>query len=139
MKFKIASLIALLLALVITVPMSQGCSALASYLIYEWIQDEFDNDSEPAEEPVIKKIALDRQEIHIGESVLMEVEAEDDDDSAGELEYYWVASAGSLVDPTSRITVWQAPNTAGIVTISILVRDTDDNEDSESFELEVLE
>ncbi len=137
MRIKYLSYVTLLLALVVTVPMLQGCQALASYLIYEWIQDEFEDD-EDREEPLIEKVVLDREEVHTGDTVLLEVEASDDQDSSSELDYFWVASEGTLIDPTSRITVWQAPNEPGIVTFSVLVVDTDDNEDSQMFEIDVL-
>jgi hypothetical protein len=140
MRVKFASIIALLLALVIAIPASQGCTAIASYLIYDWIQNGFgdDNNKDP-EKPVIKKITVDREEIHVGESVLFEVEAEDDQDKASELDYYWVASAGTMVEPTSRITIWVAPDEAGTVSVSVVVKDTDDNSDTVSINIEVLE
>jgi len=137
MRMKYFTYVALFLALAVTVPMLQGCQALASYLIYEWIQDEFEDDPD-REEPLIERVVLDREEVHTGDTVLIEVEASDQQDSSSELDYFWVASEGTLVDPTSRITVWQAPNNPGTVSFSILVVDTDDNEDSQIFELEVL-
>jgi len=138
MRIKFVSVAILLLALVIAFPTFQGCSAIASYLIYEWIDDEFGDDDEP-DYPNITRIAIDREEIHVGESVLLEVEADDDVDSASEMEYFWVASSGTIVDPTNRITVWIAPDNPGTVTISVIVKDTDENDDSITFDLEVLE
>ncbi len=136
MRMKLTSLFAILLALIIVVPVMNGCTQLASYFLYEWIEGEFDKDQE---EPAIKRVSVDREEVHTGESVVLEVEAEDNNDNENDLDYFWVASEGILINPTSRITVWQAPDEPGTVTISIIVKDTDDYEDSATVEIEVLE
>ncbi len=121
--------------LMFMMPAMSGCNAVASYLLYKWIEDEFDKDREA---PLITRISVDREEIHTGDSVLFEVEADDKQDSSSELEYYWVASAGTMVEPTSRITVWIAPDDPGEVTISVKVEDTDGNEDSAVVTVDVL-
>ncbi len=139
MSTRSIALFSLLLALIITVPLISGCEMVASYLIYEWIQDEFGDGDGDGEEPVIKRVLADREEIHTGEAVLLEVEAEDDEDDANELEYYWFASAGTMVSPTNRITVWNTPDEPGTVTVSVIVTDTDENQDSATIEIEVLE
>jgi len=127
-----------LLAVFIMVPAMSSCQAVASYLLYQWIQDEFDDD-EDREEPLIRRILIDREEIHVGESVLLEAEADDNQDTQSQLEYHWVASAGTFLEPTSRISVWVAPDEPGEVTLSLVVRDTDDNEDSAMVQVTVLE
>jgi len=130
MRAKIFSITALLLLVMVSVPMFTGCSAVASYLLYEWIENEFDNDDEDREEPLITKITIDKEIVNPGDAVLLEVDAEDDQDSASDLEYLWVVSAGELANATSRITLWTAPDTAMDVTVSIVVTDTDSNQDS---------
>ena len=135
MRMKSITLLAFFIALLVAVPFTQGCSTIASYFLYKWIEDEF---SEDREEPIVKSIFVDREEVHVGDSVVLEVEAEDNQDSQSELEYFWVASAGTLVNPTDRITVWNAPGEPGTVSISILVTDTDDNEASATVEIEVI-
>jgi hypothetical protein len=118
--------------------MITGCEAIASYLLYNWIQDEFGNGGNK-ETPVIRQILTDKQEVHINENVVLEVDAVDNKDDAGALDYFWVASAGTLTNPTSRITIWKAPDKAGKVTITIMVEDTDGNQDSQAVEIDVLE
>jgi len=140
MRIKNLTIFAFLAALIITVPVLTSCEAVASYLIYSWIDDQFNNgDDTTSEDPIITKITADRQEVHINESVVLQVDAKDNQDSTGELEYFWVTSAGTLINPTSSITVWQTPSTAGTATISIIVRDTDQNETSTSVQIEVLQ
>jgi len=141
MRIKNLTIFAFLAALIIAVPLLASCEAVASYLIYSWIDDQFNNggDDTTSEDPIILKITADRQEVHINESVVLQVEAKDNQDSAGELEYFWVTSAGTLINPTSSITVWQTPSTPGTATISIIVRDTDQNETSTSVQIEVLQ
>ena len=140
MRIKSVSILAIFLALMITVPALTSCEAVASYLIYQWIDDEFNNggDDDDSEDPTINNISIDREIIYVDESVILEVDADDNQDSSGELEYFWVASAGTLINPTSSITVWLTPSTEGNVTISIIVRDTDGNEDSATVEVSVL-
>jgi len=141
MKMKITSVIGLVLALAIAVPVSTSCSAIASYFLYQWIQDEFgtgDGDS-TGEEPVITKILMDRDEVHAGDSVLLTAEATDNTDSQNELTYYWVVSAGTMVNPTSRVTIWNAPDESGTVTISLAVKDSDNNQDTTTVDVTVLE
>lgn len=139
MNTRSIALFTMLLALIITVPLISGCEMVASYLIYEWIQDEFGEDDGDGEDPIIRRVVADRQEIHTGEAVLLEVEADDAQDDANELEYYWFATAGTMVSPTNRITVWNTPDERGTVTISVIVTDTDENQDSATIEIEVLE
>jgi len=139
MRIKSVHIVALLLALVITVPMLTSCEAIVSYLIYEWIDEEFGGDGgSDSEDPIITKITIDREVVHVDESVILEVEATDNNDSSSELEYFWVASAGTLINPTSAITVWQTPSVEGTVTISVIVRDTDGNEDATTVDIEVV-
>jgi len=137
MPLRNTTLLLALLAVLIAVPAISSCQAVASYLLYQWIQDEFDDDDR--DEPIIRRILIDREEVHVGDSVLLEAEAEDKQDSQSDLEYYWVASAGTILEPTSRITVYVAPDEPGEVTISLVVRDTDDYEDSASVQITVLE
>jgi len=125
-----------LASLIITVQVS-GCSAIASYLIYQWIEDEFNGGGDGGEEPQITKIFADRETIYAGDAVILEVEAEDNNDSADDLEYFWTTDGGTLVSPTSRITVWNVPNEAKTYMITVLVRDTDDNTDSQTVDIEV--
>lgn len=140
-KMKITSVLAIFLAIAIAVPMTTSCSAIASYLLYQWIEDEFgngDGDS-TGEEPVITKVLMDREEVHAGDSVLLTAEATDNNDSKSDLTYYWVASAGTMVNPTSRVTIWNAPDEEGTVTISLAVKDSDNNQDTTTVDVTVLE
>jgi len=138
MRVKPITILPFLLAVFIVVPVISGCEMIASYLIYEWIQDEF-GDNKDSEDPVIRRIYADREKIYVGEQVVLTVEAVDNKDKAADLSYFWFASAGTMSSPTSRITIWTAPSTKGTVTISIIVTDTDGNKDSASVEIEVLE
>ena len=139
MRFRIL-LAALSLGLVIAVaPCVTGCETIASYFLYNWLQDEFGNgNNTDKESPVIEKILADKQEVHIGDSVVLEVQATDNKDSSAELDYLWFASRGTMASPTSRITVWQAPSTSGKVTITVIVEDSDGNQDSQTVEIDVL-
>jgi phage tail sheath gpL-like len=113
---------------------------VASYLLYDWLQNEFDGNSNPdSEDPVILKISADKETIYTGDMVTLEVEAEDNQDSASDLEYFWFASAGTMASPTSSITIWNAPDDPGTVTVSVIVTDTDGNKDSATVEIEVIE
>jgi len=136
MRIRIAASILLLFTAVFPVVVAGGCSAVASYLLYQWIDDQFSKDQQ---EPAISRISADKEEIHAGDTVLLEVEAKDNQDSQSELEFFWVATAGTLVNPTERITVWRAPDDPGKVSISVIVTDTDGNKDTATVELEVLE
>jgi hypothetical protein len=129
----------LLLAMALVAPAMSGCTSIASYLLYQWMDDQFNNDDTPDEDPVVTKIMMDRSEVYTGDTVILEVEAEDDVDKASELDYLWVVSGGTLVNATNRITAWQVPNTSGDVTISVLVTDSDDNQGSATVKVTVLQ
>jgi hypothetical protein len=136
MRLKSLSL-AILLMLLVSMPIvSGGCSQIASYFLYNWMDDNFGNNADK-DAPVIQQVSADHQDIKVNENVLLEVTATDDKDSAGDLTYFWFASAGVLTSPTSRITAWKAPTKAGKVTITIMVEDTDGNQDSQSVELTI--
>lgn len=126
MPKRLFSLTALILLLFIGIPSLSGCSAIASYLLYQWMEDEFGSgDDEDREEPFVRRIMLDRDVVHINDQVLLTCEAEDNRDEPNDLEYYWNVSAGVLADPQSRVTIWQVPNQNGTATLSIVVTDTD--------------
>jgi hypothetical protein len=134
------SLFTVLIAALLVVPAISGCEMVASYLLYDWLQNEFDGNSNPdSEDPVILKISADKETIYTGDMVTLEVEAEDNQDSASDLEYFWFASAGTMASPTSSITIWNAPDDPGTVTVSVIVTDTDGNKDSATVEIEVIE
>ncbi len=132
------SVLTLLLALIIAMPIVTGCEMVASYLIYDWLDNEF-GDDDPPEEPIITRISADRETIYTGDQVTLEAEADDDEDSQAEMDYFWFASEGSMASPTNRITIWTAPDEPGTVTISVMVTDSDDNQDSASVEIVVLD
>jgi len=136
MRLTILSGMAVLVLSLALIPTLSSCEAVASYLLYQWIQDQLNNENKEA--PVITKILADREEVHVGESVVLEVQAKDDKDSQGTLKYQWIATAGVIESPTSRITIWRAPNTAGQVAISVIVKDSDGNQDSQMVLIEVL-
>lgn len=120
----------------VMVPMT-SCQQLVGYLIYEWIQNEFNNDK-TREKPLIERITTDVQVIHPDMAVVLEVDATDNQDNSSELEYFWTVSAGTLLTPTSRITVWNTPSNTGTVQVSVLVIDTDDNEDQRTVDVEIV-
>jgi hypothetical protein len=136
MRFKSISL-AIILMLLVSMPiLSGGCQQIASYFLYNWMDDNFGNNASKGD-PVIQQVTADHQNLKVNDNVLLEVTATDDKDSAGDLTYFWFASAGTLTSPTSRITAWKAPSKAGKVTITVMVEDTDGNQDSQSVELDI--
>ncbi|MCX6645822.1 MAG: hypothetical protein NTY09_05650 [bacterium] len=139
MPKRLLSLTVIVLTLIIAVPSFSGCTAIASYLIYQWMEDEFGSGSDPnREEPFVNKITIDREEVHINQQVLLTCDAEDQQDSSSELEYLWSVTGGEIVDPHSKVTIWKTPNQNGEVTLSVLVTDTDDNQASATVTVNVL-
>ena len=139
MPKRLLSTTVIVLALLIAVPAISGCSAIASYLIYQWMEDEFGSGNDTTrEEPFVRKITIDREEVHINQQVLLTCEAEDNNDSVSEMEYLWTVTGGELVDPNSRITIWKTPNLNGEVTLSVIVTDTDDNQASATVVVNIL-
>ena len=75
MRMKYVSALVIFLALVITVPALTSCEQIVGYLIYEWIDNEFnDDDDEDREDPQIYSVSVDREIIYTGESVVLEEE-----------------------------------------------------------------
>ena len=139
MRLRIALLVTCLTLTLVAIPLTTGCEAIASYFLYNWINDQFGGNGGDKETPVITQILTDKQEVHVNENVVLEVQATDNKDSVGDLDYFWVASAGTLTNPTSRITIWNAPNKVGKVSITIMVEDTDGNQDTQTVEIDVLQ
>jgi hypothetical protein len=139
MPKRLLSFTALILMLFITVPTFSGCSAIASYLIYQWMDDEFGSGSDPdREEPFVNKITIDREAVHINQQVLLTCDATDNQDSTSELTYLWSVTGGEIIDPHSKVTIWKTPESNGEVTLSVLVTDTDDNQASATVVVDVL-
>jgi hypothetical protein len=138
MPKRLISLALIILMLIAAVPTFSGCSAIASYLIYQWIEDEFGSGADPdREEPFVSKITLDREVVKINQQVILTCEAQDNKDAANELEYQWSVTGGEILDPTNRITIWKTPNETGTFTLSVIVTDTDDYQASASVNIDV--
>lgn len=139
MPKKLLSITAIVLTLFIAVPVMSGCTAIASYLIWQWIEDEFGSGGDKErEQPFISQISIDREEVHVNEQVLLTCVAEDNKDSAAELDYLWVVSDGEIPDPQSRVTIWLTPASPGVITLSVIVTDSDGNQASASVDINVL-
>jgi hypothetical protein len=134
MRFRSISL-SLLFLLALYIPVANiGCQQVASYFLYQWMDNNFGDSNES---PVIQSIISDKQDIKVGDNVTLSANAIDNKDSATELKYFWFVSAGSLANPTSQSTAWQTPDTAGTVTLSLMVEDSDGNKDTQSLQLTV--
>ncbi|MCK4719252.1 PKD domain-containing protein [bacterium] len=139
MPKKFFSIIVVILSLCVAVPALTSCEAIASYLLWQWIEDEFGSgDDSEREQPFISQISIDREEIHVNEQVLLTCVAEDNKDSAAELDYLWVVSDGEIPDPASRVTIWLTPASPGVVSLSVIVTDSDGNQASASVDINVL-
>ncbi|RMF57684.1 MAG: hypothetical protein D6748_10640, partial [Calditrichaeota bacterium] len=76
-------------------------------------------------------------QINPGDTVVIVVVASDPDED--ELSYEWSASGGSFLFPQDRDTIrWVAPVIGGEYTITVLVKDSENNSSTEELKLQVL-
>ncbi|MBD3234126.1 MAG: hypothetical protein GF315_10435 [candidate division Zixibacteria bacterium] len=75
----------------------------------------------PAEQPPEGSITATSTAINAGESIVLTANYTDPNDD--ELTFSWVVEAGTLFDPDSSVTAWNAPETRGIYSFYLTVSD----------------
>jgi hypothetical protein len=79
--------------------------------------------------PIIRFLDVP-QTLLTGETATVSVEADEPDDNP--MLFNWESSGGSLLEPIAQSTVFTAPDTGGLVDISVLVSDFEERSDSAS-------
>jgi hypothetical protein len=77
--------------------------------------------------PVIRSVDVEPS-IEVSATTLIGVSAEDADDEP--IFYQWTTTAGTILEPAGRSTVFEAPSTPGLVDLWVVVSDREGNFDS---------
>ncbi len=86
--------------------------------------------------PVIKNTQASFSEVHPGDSVELDVDADDEDGDS--LTYHYEPSGGSISGKGSEV-VWHAPDYTGVFTITVWVSDGELNSDKEKITISVID